>query len=233
MPIKKVKRKRIYLEVIDQILGLIKSGELKYNQKLPAETTLVEKFGISRPTIREALSALEVLGVLESRTGDGTYIIETNVDNILRKKVENLVTTEEVPHEIAEAREIIESELAWLVAKKAKKDDIERIQKALNKVEDEFKKSGKWTLESDLHFHSEIMNSLDNSILTKIGVDVLNLMNNKILKNLRSKIFTSGEKLDVYMNQHEQILKCLTENDSEGAKKIMREHINCLKKEVL
>ncbi len=87
MPIKKVKRKRIYIEVIDQILSLIKSGELNYNEKLPPETVLVEKFGISRPTIREALSALEVLGVLESRTGDGTYIIETNVDNILRKKV--------------------------------------------------------------------------------------------------------------------------------------------------
>lgn len=93
----------------------------------------MEKFGINRLKIRETLSALELLGVLESRTGDGTYIIETNFDYILRKKVENLVITEKVPHEIAVAREIIESELAWLAAKKAKREDIDRIQKVLNK----------------------------------------------------------------------------------------------------
>ena len=70
----KVQTKKVYMKIVEQVRDLIKDGRLKPGDKLPPEQVLVEKFGTSRPSVREALSALEILGITESRGGKGNFI---------------------------------------------------------------------------------------------------------------------------------------------------------------
>ena len=77
-----IKTKRIYEEIVEQLKELISKGELKHGQKLPAERELAESLGVSRASVREALTALEAIGILDIRPGDGTFIRETSVSTI-------------------------------------------------------------------------------------------------------------------------------------------------------
>jgi len=70
----KVQTRKVYMEIVEQIQDLIKRGRLKPGDKLPAERILADKLGVSRPPLREALSALEILGIIESRGGKGNFI---------------------------------------------------------------------------------------------------------------------------------------------------------------
>ena len=72
---------KVYVEIVEQIRELIKEGKLKPSDKLPTEQALTKKFGTSRPSVREALSALEILGMTERRAGKGNFIKGSSLIN--------------------------------------------------------------------------------------------------------------------------------------------------------
>ena len=105
MEIKSVKVQRLYLQVADQLMELIRGGSLKSGERLPSERDLAEQFGVSRPTIREAMIALEIAGLVEIRSGSGVYVLEA------RDKSSPQVDDQGPgPFEILEARRLIEGE---------------------------------------------------------------------------------------------------------------------------
>ncbi|HTP60299.1 MAG TPA: GntR family transcriptional regulator, partial [Spirochaetia bacterium] len=75
----KVKSKKVYMEIVDQILGLIRDKKLCVGTKLPPERSLAIELGVSRPPLREAISALEILGIVESRGGKGNFIVSSGI----------------------------------------------------------------------------------------------------------------------------------------------------------
>jgi len=129
----KVKTKKVYMKIVEQIRDLIKEGRLKPGDKLPPEQILAEKFGTSRPSVREALSALEILGITESRGGKGNFI-KDNLDTPLYEQKYRELEEEESPFEILEARKAVETEIVGLAAKKATKEDIVSIRESLDKM---------------------------------------------------------------------------------------------------
>ena len=84
MHLQTIKTKRLYIQVAEQISKLVRDGNIKTGDKLPAERELAEKLGVSRPTIREAMIALELQGIVEIRTGSGIYILEQKPELTLR-----------------------------------------------------------------------------------------------------------------------------------------------------
>jgi len=106
------------MKIVEQVLDLIKEGKLKPGDKLPPEQVLAENFGTSRPSVREALSALEILGITESRGGKGNFIKDTPRSPLYEQEVMEL-EKEESPFEILEARKAVEIEIAELAGKKA------------------------------------------------------------------------------------------------------------------
>ena len=234
MKIKKIERKKIFLEVVKQIMYLIKSGELKENDKLPPEIILAEKFGVSRPTVREALSALEVGGIITSKVGDGTYVkVTKNFNESLEININKLINSEEIPQEIIESRKIIEPEICALVAIKANRNDKNRIRKALNRIEEEYKENRKWSELSDKNLHLEILYTIDNNIIVKFVSDVINLMEQNIYMNLRDKVLEDPSKAEYYINQHREIVNAINRNDSVLAKSLMSKHLNDMENEIL
>jgi len=160
---KKIKTQKVYMRIVEQITNLVEKGKLKPGDRLPPEHVLAEKFGASRPSVREALSALEILGVIESRAGRGNFIKNSLNLPSYRKKLEEL-EREESPFELLEARKIIESQIASLAAQRATEEDISAIQDSLNKMKNALPDIPR-VMEYDRKFHINIAKAAHNSVL--------------------------------------------------------------------
>lgn len=124
---------------------------------------LAKQFGTSRPSVREALSALEILGITESRGGRGNFIKDTPRSPLYEQEVMEL-EEEESPFEMLEARKAVEIEIADLAAKKATKEDIDAISESLNKMKDALSNIPEM-MEFDREFHMNIAKAAHNNLL--------------------------------------------------------------------
>src|SRR6516225_9518829 len=129
MPIHSIEPRRLYRQIADQIRTLIRSKEFPAGSRLPPERDLARQLGVSRPSVREALIALEVEGLVEVRIGSGIYVLSTTgkADDDARAAAE----AEAGPFELLRARYVIEGECAALAAKSAKKAQVAAIEDAL------------------------------------------------------------------------------------------------------
>src|SRR6516164_4645395 len=132
MPFQSIEPRRLYRQIADQIRGLIRSGEYAAGARLPPERDLAKQLGVSRPSVREALIALEVEGMVEVRIGSGIYVLAGGSEHP-RTEPEAAAG----PFELLRARYVIESECAALAAKSAKKTQLQAIADALAEMERE------------------------------------------------------------------------------------------------
>ncbi len=207
--LRSIKSKKISLKIVEQIRSLVESNYFRVGDKLPPEMLLAQKLGVSRPSVREALCALEVAGLVERKTGDGNYI--TDVSKITFKKSMDLLTRHS-PRELMEVREIIEKEVIRKVAKDATEKDIDRIEKSLRKMKRAIQedRSG---IEEDIDFHFSMAQSLNNNLLKKLYKEILFLMHGALWKRVMLKEERSRhlEKLNVVL--HQKILDGIRERN--------------------
>ena len=131
MPFQSIEPRRLYRQIADQIRELIRAGEFVAGSRLPPERDLAKQLGVSRPSVREALIALEVEGLVEVRIGSGIYVLGPGLKVESDDAVAPGVDRDEVhamagPFELMRARYTIESECAALAAKSAKKTQVSR-----------------------------------------------------------------------------------------------------------
>src|SRR6478609_7586299 len=119
MPFQSIEPRRLYRQIADQIRALIKRGEYAAGSRLPPERDLARQLGVSRPSVREALIALEVEGLVDVRIGSGIYVLARG------RNARDEVQAASGPFELLRARWVIEGECAALAAKSAKKAHIE------------------------------------------------------------------------------------------------------------
>src|SRR5688572_21779761 len=129
MPLQTVDNRRLYRQIADQIAALIDRGEYSPGQRLPPERDLAKQLGVSRPSVREALIALEVEGFVEVRMGSGVYVTDR------RGLAASKAAVDAGPFELIRARWMIESECAALAAKNATKAQLKAIEEALDEME--------------------------------------------------------------------------------------------------
>ena len=132
MPLHTIEPRRLYRQIAEQLRALIASGEFALGSRLPPERDLAAQLGVSRPSVREALIALEVQGLVEVRMGSGIYVTALapaaqgrDVDSALG------------PFEIIRARQLIESELAALAARQKPAAALKRMRAAVKLMEDD------------------------------------------------------------------------------------------------
>jgi len=212
---------KVYEQVIEQIRNSIIDGTLKKGDKLPTERDLAVQLGVSRTSVREALRALEVIGLVESRHGGGNYIRE-NLENSLFEPLSMMFILEESkPEDILELRKIIEVETAGLAAKRINDEQLEKIKELV----DNMKRT------SDVHdnaafdreFHYSIARASGNLLVISILNVISNLMS-KFIKEARGMIVSSEENWRMLNNQHEYILEALSRHDADAAGLAMRKH---------
>src|SRR5690554_3631179 len=127
-----VKNTKVYEEVIEQIKFMITSGQLKKGEKLPPERELVEKFQVSRTSVREALRALQIIGLIESRQGGGNYIKDSFDDNLIEPLSMMFVLQNSRNSEILELRRVLEVETARLAAKNISDEELTRLKEIID-----------------------------------------------------------------------------------------------------
>src|SRR5579884_537846 len=126
MPFQSIEPRRLYRQIADQIRSLIRSGEYGPGARLPPERDLARQLGVSRPSVREALIALEVEGLVEVRIGSGVYVAGPRPAHAARE-----VAADSGPFELIRARWLIEAECAAMAAKAATKAQVRAIEQAL------------------------------------------------------------------------------------------------------
>ncbi|MFZ3130268.1 MAG: GntR family transcriptional regulator, partial [Desulfosporosinus sp.] len=131
MIIKPIKTKKIYEQIVDQIGLLVAEGQLKPGDRLPSERELVEQFQVCRAAIREAISALEMMGLIEVRAGEGMYIRQENIDSGVAPLAWMLFIEKDTDLELYEVRKILEVQAAGLAAERAQVDEIRELYEAL------------------------------------------------------------------------------------------------------
>src|SRR6266545_4791402 len=154
MPFQSIEPRRLYRQIADQIRTLIGSGEFPAGARLPPERDLAKQLGVSRPSVREALIALEVEGLVEVRIGSGIYVLTPSHES---KRAEAAAG----PFELLRARYVIEGECAALAAKSAKRPQLAAIEDALGQMGRELA-DAKQPREGDRQFHLRVAEATGN-----------------------------------------------------------------------
>lgn len=224
-----IKNTKVYEQVIEQIEGMITNGVLKKGDRLPSERELVEQLGISRASIREALRSLEIIGLIESKQGEGNFIRE-NFDNTLFEPLSIMFMLNDCKvEEIFELRKVIEIETAALAAQKITDEEINELQILIDNMktsEDEDER-----VKDDAKFHYTIAKASRNFLILSILNTVSSLIDS-FIKDARKNIINNQLK-DSIDNEHEEILNALKQHDPDKASESMRKHMDLINKNLV
>ncbi|MCJ7656450.1 MAG: FadR family transcriptional regulator [Candidatus Atribacteria bacterium] len=227
----KIHTKKVYMKIVEQIRGLIKEGKLKPGDKLPPEQVLAENFGTSRPSVREALSALEILGITESRGGKGNFIKDTPRSTFYEQEIMEL-EEEESPFELLEARKSVEIEIADLAAKKASQEDIDAIYEPLHKMEGAISNIPEM-MELDREFHMNIARAAHNNLLFSMMAYLSHLSKEKLWVNMKEKTWNLPGYPQKYLKEHTEIFNAIKNKNSKNARKQVYNHLVGVEKDLL
>lgn len=222
---KKIQTTKVYAQIAQQIQTLIAQGKLKHGDRLPPEHELAEKMGVSRPPLREALAALEIIGVIESRGGKGNVVRNSSEFVSYQARFREL-ENQESPFDVLEVRKINEVHIAGLAAERATKEDISVIQGSLNKLKNAIR-TGRIpeAMEADSEFHINIAKGAHNAILLSITTYLTEGMKEKLWMKLTEKTWSLPGLREKYTNQHYKVLNAIRNKNSNEASENMYNHI--------
>ena len=216
----RIERKRLTDQIIEHLVALIANGELKPGDKLPPEPQLMEQFGVGRSSIREAIGALELIGLVTVRPGHGTHITDS-LDKVQTKSVGlSLITIgQDKIRELVEARVELEQAIVKLAAQRATEEDIVEL-KAQHKKLISAAKSGRKLIKADLGFHTALANASHNSVLMRFLSELRQPMRHWMEQKAK---YNWG--YDQVIEEHEAILNAVESRDAERAQSAMRIHV--------
>ena len=210
--------------LVDRILAFVNAGDIKVGQRLPPERELALVFGVSRPSVREAIRALTVLGVLQSRQGDGVYVSQLRPENLLRPLTILLTLRDgaikgEAVDQLYHARQLVEGEIAALAAARRSSADCDTLATLIELQKQVIKEPQRYR-EADTQFHAKLAEMADNPFLARIAqsMNILGLEFRKVASETSAVL--AGSVL-----QHRNILEAVKAGDPELSRKAMADHM--------
>ncbi|WDV47096.1 FadR/GntR family transcriptional regulator [Clostridiaceae bacterium M8S5] len=227
---KPIKQKKVYQHVIEQIQNMILSGELKKGDKLPAERELSSKLDVSRSSIREALRALEILGLIESRQGEGNFISDNIGNSFFEPLSVMFMLNEGKKEEILELRKMIEVETAAMAATKISEEDINVLKDLMVKLKNARDEKESANLDKELHY--KITQIAGNSFAFNLLNSITFIMES-FIENAREAILKNAKERDLLIDQHQEICDALIEKNPRKASLAMRKHLDEINKFIM
>ena len=215
-----VRRSRIYEHIVERIQGLIAEGKLKPGDQLPPERVLAETFRVSRTSVREALRALEMSGLIEGRQGGGTFVRTPSVDDLVQPLASALLAGKRELVNVLEVREILEPALASLAAERATPEQIAELEAILERQADKVS-HGESYPEEDAAFHQAIAIAAANPLVLRL----LNVLMD-LLHELRAGYLQGGGRPTRSLEGHRRMLEAIKRRDGEAACQATLEHIS-------
>lgn len=211
-----VSRPRLYEQVASQILTWVGETGLRPGDRLPAERELAARLGVSRATVSQALVAMEVVGVVAVRHGDGAVLLGSARTS---KVVEALRTHAQRLPEILEAREALETKLAALAAERRTDEDLARIDDALEVMARDIEEGGRG-VEGDELFHAAVTAAGHSALLERLMGEISDLVRETRIESLSEP----GRPLDS-LEGHRRIAAAVRARDAAAARTAMRDHV--------
>lgn len=207
---------RLYRMVLDKMLKLIDGGEFPVGGRLPPERELAKQFEVSRPTIREAIIALEALGRVQVKTGSGIYVLEHH--SVSGNGIDHIS-----PFELTESRALIEGEAAALAAYLITAEELAELEDSLHEMAEENEAGDLASGDADQKFHRIISQATRNAMLVSIIEHMWHVRNHapQVFRAYKAICEQDGE---TRVEEHRQIYEALVNRDANAARAAMHEH---------
>ncbi|OLB95907.1 MAG: hypothetical protein AUH30_13965 [Candidatus Rokubacteria bacterium 13_1_40CM_68_15] len=222
MGIEPIKSTRIYEEIVRQIKTMISEGRLKSGDQLPPERDLAEKFVVSRTSVREALRALESLGLVEIRPGEGTFVREMSVEALIEPLAMVMFSQREAIGELFEARRLLEPAIAALAARRATPEEVREMERILGEQAKEIA-AGRTGLPQDAEFHAAIASAAHNQAITRLVHGIMDLLGQSREESLNAP----GRPMRSHQD-HQRVLEAIRQRDEHAAEQAMRDHVSAV-----
>lgn len=208
-------------DVVTRLREMIHQGELRPGDRLPPERDLAKQLGISRPTLRSGIRTLSAVGVLKSKQGAGTFVVEASVSPALDSNPLRLLASLHgfSSAEMFEARLLLEMAIAGLAAERATSDHLASLAEELAEMFATLDEPEEY-LVHDMRFHQTIAGASGNRIITALMNMVVS-----ILFDVRSKTVHRAHDLKESAEMHRQIFRAIRDGNTEAARNAMRDHL--------
>lgn len=217
-----VHNKRVYEHVVDQIQQQILKGELKRGDKLPPEKDLIDQLAVSRTSVREALRALEVTGIIDNKLGEGYIVSGVMSTTLLEPLTAMFMLNDGTPKDLLEFRTIIETNAAELAAMRINDSQAIHLQELLDSLGDSRLEEQKSNLDVELHHY--IAQITGNMLIMNMSQLIAKMIDTFILTS-RRKILENPNNDATLLEHHVKIVEAIINKDPVAAKANMAAHM--------
>ena len=219
MPVHAAEPTRLYRHVAAQLRELIRKQRLTAGTRLPPERQLALALKVSRPSVREALIALEVEGWIDVRMGSGIYVCDRGDSDAAR----HVEADHPGPLELLRARALVEGEVAALAAGMANRAQLAGLEEAVRQMEAEAA-AGATPLQGDRQFHLRLARITGNSTLVRVVAELFDQRSNPLASRLGEHLEHSGSWQRA-VDEHRQVIEALQCGDADAARAAMQRHM--------
>lgn len=219
---KNISQKRIYLQILEQIMDKIRRKELRAGDRLPPERQWSEELGVSRASVREAIRALEMIGLVQCRQGEGNFISENFHSSLTQPLSVTFWLRDGELTEIHEFRQMLEIECAKLAAQHATEAQSAELQRHYEHMMNTYDKEERASMDSRLH--AMIAAASGNCLLEETLISASGLFEN-LITGLRAAIIRKEKNASIVDYQHGQIVRAIVNHDPIRAGAYMTEHM--------
>ncbi|MFC5530183.1 FadR/GntR family transcriptional regulator [Cohnella yongneupensis] len=224
MEVTRLTKKNHYEEIASQLRRLIADGKLNVGDSLPSTKAMSEQFGVGRSTMREALSALKAMGLIEIRQGGGCKVIRSTPDSTGIPELQSLRMNRETLIELLEARQALEVANASIAAAKRTDEDVAAFQALIVEMERSvgIESEGERT---DVLFHRLLAQSTHNAIMVQLFESIAGQLERAIRDVRRVEIYANRAVSGQLLGEHSALYEAIAAGDAELAGARMREHL--------
>ncbi len=225
-PITLARREAASAEVVRHLLTYLVSGNVGLGEKLPSERKLAEALGVGRSVLREALKSLMLLGLVDARQGDGTYLMSNESDFLPRSIEWGLLLGQKQTFDLVEARLHLEVILAGLAAERRTDDDIATLGEQISEMTASARDHDRF-VSADVKFHLAITQASGNATLAGVMSGIRTLLQVWISRVMhKAGSFDSAGSFEPAIREHTAILRAVADGDPDAARRAMRIHMD-------
>lgn len=229
MEVGMVRQRKLADDIVNQLETMILEGTLRPGERLPAERALAEQFGVSRPSLREAIQKLVAKGLLVSRHGGGNFVAESLGSTFSDPLLHLLENNSDAQRDLLEFRHTLEGSCAYYAALRATELDQQRLGEAFAALQDCYGREGTVTRAeegaADARFHLAIAEASHNAVLLHTIRGLFDLLKRNVVTNIGGMYALRDETRQMLMAQHRELYEAIIERRAEEARDVIHRHI--------
>lgn len=225
MEIVKLKKRNHDEEIVSQLRDLMADGTLKPGDKLPSTKELCERFGVGRSTMREALSALKAMGLIEIRQGGGCRVLAPNPAGFVPPELESLRMNRETLLHLLEARRTLEVANAAIAAAKRTDADLAALGRIVSDMGEAIGHDAEGE-RTDIAFHETLVRMTHNPILERLFDSIVSQLENAIRDVRRVELYANRDVAERLLKEHTAIYDAIAGGDEDRAARRMTQHLH-------